>query len=221
MKTAGLGGLHLPILSLVMSKHQPGYSTNHTTSNLPKSHGHEKQGRPGKGLRVEQPKETGLPSTAWDPGLAPRTGNNNRGKTGEIWTESEIQLISLHPCSLPLLTRLLHVCKRIMLGEAGWRVGVLSRQVLCKSKVIPKQTMYYIKGSPCLGYHKAACCMFTQAHTTDGYIWHEHASHACVWALSGSYSLIEGWRVLTCCKWCTCWYYLLGAARPRPEFSIN
>ena len=86
----------------------------------------------------------------WDPGLTPGKGNDDREKTGEIWTESAIQVISLHPCSLPLLTRLLHVCKRIMLGEAGWRVCVLSRQVLCKSKLIPKQTMYYIKGSTCL-----------------------------------------------------------------------
>ena len=98
---------------------------------------------------VEQPKETGLASTTWDPGLAPGTGNDDREKTGEIWTESAIQVISLHPCSLPLLTRILHVCKRIMLGEAGWRVCILSRQVLCKSKLIPKQTTYYVKGSAC------------------------------------------------------------------------
>lgn len=49
----------------------------------------------------------------------PRTGNDDRGKLGK--SELSLRFSSYHyPYSLPLLTRLLHVYKRIMLGEAGW-----------------------------------------------------------------------------------------------------
>ena len=34
--------------------------------------------------RAEQPKETGQPSAMWDPCLAPGTGKDSRGRTGEI-----------------------------------------------------------------------------------------------------------------------------------------